>query len=188
MSKKYRLLTLALVFFVAIAGATRTASAEFIFTISQAGDDVLVVGTGTINPTGLTAIGSTGVQAEMDPSVALLVSGTSLNSTVFSGLSGPATFGLGGVISATSTSGDAVGVQGEGGLLALSNFGVPLSTTSTYLNKTIAGLGLTPGIYTYTLPADSISIVIVPEPSTWLLVGIGAVALLGLRVRAHRRG
>ncbi len=79
--------------------------------------------------------------------------------------------------------------------------GEVLPSSSTYDNQTLASLGLTPGVYTYTwgtgAHADSYTIDIgdsvgvasapVPEASTWVMMlagfaGLGAGALL-----RHRR-
>jgi hypothetical protein len=61
--------------------------------------------------------------------------------------------------------------------------GTSLSATDTFDGTTIAGMGLTPGIYNYTWgtgPGQIFTINVAPEPSTLLLggmaVGFGLIA------------
>jgi hypothetical protein len=72
-----------------------------------------------------------------------------------------------------------------------------LSATDTFSGKTFSSLGLTPGTYTYTWgtggPDHTLTVQIgpVPEPSSALVAGFGALAGLGAwarRRRATRRG
>ena len=61
--------------------------------------------------------------------------------------------------------------------------GQPLSDSATYLNKTFASLGVTPGVYewswgpgaqqNFTLDIES-----VPEPATWFAAALIAAALI----------
>ena len=73
-----------------------------------------------------------------------------------------------------------------------------MSETSTYLGKTFASLGLTPGTYVYTWGAgghaDSFTIDItstsaIPEPSTWAMMFLGFAGLgyAGLRRKGAQR-
>ena len=69
--------------------------------------------------------------------------------------------------------------------------GTTTSDLSTFVNQTFATLGFTPGTYTYTLPGGDTLVVtgatpVVPEPSTWALLGVG-VAGLGVVTLRRRR-
>ena len=65
-----------------------------------------------------------------------------------------------------------------------------LTDSDTFNNATFASLGFTSGTYTYTwgsgATADSLVVTsVVPEPSTWALLGLGLTGLgLALRRRA----
>ena len=63
-------------------------------------------------------------------------------------------------------------------------FGTSLNASATFSNKTLTGLGYTPGSYSWTLGADTFqvsagSLAPVPEPSSSLaLLALGAGGLL----------
>jgi len=66
--------------------------------------------------------------------------------------------------------------------------GNPISGTATWLNQSIASLGLTPGTYSFAAPEDEVLVNIegpVPEPASWalLLLGLGAIGI-AMRRRA----
>ncbi len=113
----------------------------------------------------------------------------------YSGLTGPASFGTGGMKSASAGSGDLVGFyRSSTDLVVPSGYasGTALSDSDTYTGQSFATLGITPGTYTYTwgtgANADSLTInAVVPEPSTWALlaVGAGAPTLAALRRRVR---
>lgn len=171
-----------------------SAPATFIFTLSQVGPDVVVTGAGTLNLSALTfnnAVIGFGIQ----PNAGYISTSGLANS--YSGVTGPATFGPGVSTSASSSSGDVVGVVGTFGFLYVPQgyvSGSLLSDTMTFSNATFASLGFTPGTYTYTwgsgITADSLTINTnvptgtVPEGgASALLLG---TSLAGLFV-AHRR-
>lgn len=74
--------------------------------------------------------------------------------------------------------------------------GDALSATDTWDNTTLAGLGLDPGVYTYSwgsgVDADALQVRIgattsgVPEASTWAMM-LGGFGLVGGTMRARRR-
>lgn len=120
-------------------------------------------------------------------------------------LSGPSAFGTGGGVSASTGTGLLVGINrdtsyGEeiwvpdvdvfagpsksGGWSVVTSY---ISSSATFDNTTISGLGLTPGTYTWSwgsgADADSLVVevpsptVATPEPSTLTLLGIGVAFL-----------
>jgi hypothetical protein len=176
------------------------AGAALIIDVSQVGANVVATGSGTIDLTGLTYLGGFSTNAGTIPDIALIYVGPSGTLDVYTGASGPTSFGSGGDTTAPSSgTGDIFGVQGNG--LSLGSLidvpagyvsGSPLSGSMTFDNTTIASVGLTPGTYTYTwgsgTDADSLTINIasVPEPSSLIMAGAAALAGLGLWIR--RRG
>jgi hypothetical protein len=98
---------------------------------------------------------------------------------------------------ASSGSGDLVGIDGGASVLTVPAgyvSGSPLSDKATYDSQTLASLGVTPGVYTWTWGAvpgvaqdDSftLDIVAAPEPSTWImmLAGLAGLGLVGYRRR-----
>lgn len=188
---------LASLFLVASAFATGRADAGYIITFAQVGSNVVATGTGSITTSGLgqpsgTFNAFTGVLATTGfaftgPAPASTPQGVQYNAF----FSGPSNFGGGSLFRPDS------GTGGLGGLEVVSNViyvsagyisGTPiLNSTSTFLNQTIASLGLRVGTYTEAYSAtrggatlDSIIIqveaVSVPEPSSLALCGIAALS------------
>jgi hypothetical protein len=156
---------------------TPTSTAQpsgLIVTISQVGSNVIMSGSGSLNVTGLiegsvqTAGGINGtlgywVIGQSNPFFARKFFGNNLN--VY-----PESFGSG-YTAPTSYSGDTFGIQngslGKDIVLPLGyTSGSPLSGTSTFANKTISSMGLTPGTYLYDWGSDSITLEIETPAST----------------------
>ena len=182
---------------VAVFVSTISAHAAFILTLSQVGNNVVVNGGGTLNTTALTlgntntALASPGIV----PSAANIIAGApGATFATYSGITGPANFGTGTGAGADTGTGSLVSVVGSVGYIRVPTgyvSGATLSDTATFNNATLATLGFTPGTYTYTWgagTANADSFVVtsdVPEPSTWTLLGLGAVTggLMAVRRR-----
>ncbi len=198
-----------------LAGAilATEANAAYTVTVSQVGANVVASGSGSLNVTDLTislsaiGIASGYVWPSYNIPGSLLMTAPVAAATLdlYSGGSGPVTFGAGLQVFANDGSGSAVGlVAGSGGGARfylqqgyVSNS--PLTSSSTWNNTTIAALGMTPGTYTWTWGlgpnADSFTLIIegtqTPAVPTLTLGGLlaiasllGGVGLLRLRRKA----
>jgi hypothetical protein len=177
---------------VAALSVAYPARANFIATINQVGANVDVTGSGTIDLTGLSFFILTSVGAAISPDIGALALASG-NILVYTGVSGPTSFGSGGFTAPSSNSGNAVGIDGfDGHLFVPQGYvsGTSLSATSTYNNATFASLGITPGTYTWTwgtgVHADSFTLQIgaagVPDGgSTVSLLGCALLGLAALR-------
>jgi hypothetical protein len=181
-----------------LCAAVRPASAGVIINVNQVGPDVVATGSGSIDLTGLTYSFSAADAA----GVSGMVGGVAMGPAVFTpddiyvGVTGPTSYGPGGLAHATSGFGDVFGVNGTFAVVGVPLgyvSGTPLSASDTYAGQSLGSLGLTPGTYTYTYTfgvgdhADSIVVNIaaspVPEPSTLVMFGFGAAICTGWRFR-----
>jgi hypothetical protein len=118
----------------------------------------VATGSGALNFIGLTETDFVIEQSRINPGQGTILTGlqsTTLFEDVFTGsITGPTSFGSGGLTNASSgQSGFLVGINGTldqiflpGGVSNIQD----LSGTATYSNTTVAGLGVTPGTYTWT--------------------------------------
>jgi hypothetical protein len=173
------------------------AHAEFIMNVQQVGPDVVVTGSGTLDLTGLSQTGSAGAFGEMNPSDGAMIGGPTADVylvDIYSGASGPGSFGNGSDSYGNSGTGDVAGVFDNGGIGEIFvpsgySSGDPLSNSTTYDNATLASLGLAVGSYTYTWnpgPSDDslvVNIGTTPLPGALPLFagGLGAFGLFGSR-------
>jgi hypothetical protein len=133
---------------------TSGASGNFNVSISQVGSDVVWNGSGSFNLAALTSAGVGSIGGGYNASDAIWAIGPNVTIDTYSGtITYPLTFGTGSV-PVTSTAGSTFGiVPGGGGRLLLVPPGYTSNTTisgsSTYGGQTIAGMGLTPGTYTW---------------------------------------
>ena len=169
-----------------------SARAAYTVTFQEVGGNVVEMGSGTLDTTDLIDNGSPFSEvAAVSPAGGQMFSG-SISSTLvefFSGVTGPISFGPGIETLASSSSGDFVGLEGNGEGFLFTPVGFTsgaLSETSTYLGATFASLGLTPGTYVYTWGAgdhadsftiDSSSASATPEASTWAMMLLGSAGL-----------
>jgi hypothetical protein len=171
--------------------AQSPARAAYIVTFSEVGPNVVANGSGSINLTGLTLTSSPGInftQGFIVPFVAEEVTGPAgLLDAVYTGFSGPTSFGSGGGAFADFGSGDLVAegvfILGPPPVILLSRdyqSGAPLVDSSTYLNANFATLGVTPGTYVYTWSSDSFTVQIGPAVVPAPLIGSGLPGLLAV--------
>jgi len=179
-----------------MAGLSRQAEAAFIVTLEEVGSDVVLMGSGTLNTTALTADGTSTQAPGLTPPIGFLGIGAPTFQQVdsYSDISGPAGFGSGGGSGASSGSGDIVALSGFFSVIAVPHgyvSGAALSDTSTFTGKTLANLGVTPGTYVWTWGsgdnADSFTLhiispdVAVPEPASALLLGLPITGMMVAR-------
>jgi hypothetical protein len=192
-----KLLLLA-VFAIAVTSFFSVRPAEsFTVTLEQVGANVVATGSGAINLTGLT-FASAGFFASggMGPSIANLVVADGTDLSLYTGFSGPSSFGPGTITNASSDSGDSVSIIGAAvfpgpGIFLPAGYvsGTALSDSSTYNSATFASLGVTPGTYVWTwgtgLPDQNFTLQIglglpPPIPDGGSTVSLLGCALLGL--------
>jgi VPDSG-CTERM motif len=173
---------------------TQSARANFIETITQVGTDVVVTGSGTIDFTDLTLSSTIGAGASIVPNAGIVVIGPVATVNIWTGISGPASFGSGGLTNANNSTGDTVGIRNGAnhdlGLAQSYLSGSPLSGTATFNSATFASLMIDPGTYTWTwgtgAHADSFTIQIGPASvpdagSTLPLLSFASLGLVALR-------
>jgi hypothetical protein len=199
------LLGLGVVFWPSIA-----AHSAIVLTVKQEGNDVVVIGSGSANTADLPApvqqLDYTNVfyynQIYAGVDAFTNVSAQPVDVNLWSGLTGPSSFGTDTFISANpdSASGDLFGIVADNNMgqsvlvLPLSYMsGDSLNGTSRFNNFTLADLGLSPGVFSWSWGmnpnADSFELRIepVPVPAPLPLAG-GAVAWrLAQRMRSASR-
>jgi len=166
-------------------------------TLEQIGANVVGTGSGALNFIDLNFDSFLHTNAQINPSGGTILTG--LQDQVFSediytgSITGPTSFGSGGLTNASSGSGFLVGINGAldqvfipGGITT----NQPLPGSATWNNATFASLGLTPGTYTWTwgtgLPNQNYTLIIggagVPDGgSTVSLLGCALLGLAALR-------
>jgi len=169
-------------------------------TINQVGADVVVTFSGAINTTGLTLNNNPGYVGNLiNPSIAVTRVGLGTGCDEYDGVNGPGSWGSGSGTPITSHSGDFFGISGSGNYICVTygyNSGAPINGIATYASTTLANLGLTAGIYTYTLPNDTITVSIgnpippasIPSLSEWtqLMLAVMAMTLMGRHFRKQQ--
>ncbi|HEY0184588.1 MAG TPA: hypothetical protein VGC09_17445 [Rhodopila sp.] len=179
-----------------IGGMRSQARAAYIVTVTQDGDNVVASGSGSIDTSGLAALG---VATEWGfVANGFLITGPTApvvvqNRTGFNNI----TARFGGTPSLTTASfgtGDVVGIVANSALFLPDEYvsGAALSSSATWDDATLAGLNLTPGDYTWTwgegAHADRYELVInsaapVPEPASMAVLGLPAAVMILRRGR-----
>lgn len=176
-------------------GMSPGARADVVMTLEQVGSNVVATGSGTLDLTGLTYAGTYNGAAEVYPAAGDLLEGNGGTFDIYQGITSVnGSFGTGAETLASTSTGDPLGVGGANSYIFVSQSyvsGTALSSTATFDNTTLAALGVTAGIYTWTWggtgPADdSITLYAgvpapssTPEPASLLLSGLGLFAGLG---------
>ncbi|HET9783547.1 MAG TPA: PEP-CTERM sorting domain-containing protein [Terriglobales bacterium] len=165
----------------------------YVITMTEQHGNVLAIGDGMIDLTGLLPglVDSTPTnQAGVDPSGAQLEIGLSTNPFITYGatLSGPENFGTGATSLDSSSSGGAVASDINGGSVILPEGYQSLtfiSNSDLFDHATLASLGVTPGVYTWTWGSGAEQSITLdaeatPEPASLLLLVSGLLAGLCL--------
>lgn len=145
------------------------AHAAYTVYMYQSGADVVATGSGSLNLAGLVAGAVGGAASRVQPNNGALVIGLTAVAQGFDGIAGPVAMGAGGSTAASSSTGDKAGVAPAINRLIVPNgyvSGTPLASSATWVGTTIAGLGLTPGTYTWTWAGDSfiVNVGMAPPP------------------------
>jgi VPDSG-CTERM exosortase interaction domain len=180
-------------------GITQSARAYSV-TLQQVGSNVVASGSGPINLTGLTFfLPGIDFTARIRAGGGVIITGPPGGSgdvDLYTGFTGPTSFGSGFFFFPNTGSGDIVGIDAQssfGGLLAVPPgyvSGTALSDSMTFNNATFASLGVTPGTYVWTwgtgLENQNFTLIIegagVPDGgSTVSLLGCALLGLVALR-------
>jgi hypothetical protein len=167
------------------------ALAGYVVTLQQVGGDVVATGSGPIDLAGLSPAGTGNANTGIVPPSGFILTGPAglVSFDLYTGFTGPATFGNGGFTPADSGSGDVVGILvSSNQLLVPSGYltSTPLSDSSTYVGQTFSSLGVTPGTYVWIWGDGganenfTLNIVAstVPEPASAALLGTALAGLL----------
>lgn len=187
-------------------GWLANAHAAYTVTMTEGGGNVVAVGIGSLNVTGLirnpvSPINQTSYVSPNDASVAVGPR-TLTSADIYETLTGPSSVGSGTFLQSNSGSGDLVGVDSGNTLVVPANYtsDTQLSSSAMWTGTTFSGLGLTPGTYTWTWGsgpnADSFVLQIGPAPastpqsiptlSEWAMIIMAALMAVGA-VRYSKR-
>ena len=163
-------------------------------TLEQMGSNVVANGSGPINLTGLTFLmrGIAGAVIKA-ANPAFILTGATAGVDIYEGITGPTSFGSGGIFFPTISSGDPVGIRISDMTLGVPHgyvSGTALSDSMTFNNATFASLGLDVGTYVWSwgtgLPNQNFTLQIgsasVPDGgSTVSLLGLALLGLAAVR-------
>lgn len=178
-----------------LVGLCGNGQAAVIFTATESGGNVVISGGGTINLFGLEDGSVLEAGAAVNPTTGYLGVGTGsdVDSQTYFPVSGPTDFGPGFASPGPDFSdGDLFGRFSPGNLFVPLDYnsGAPFTSSSTWVGQSIASLGMTPGTYVWTwgegATADSMTLTVVPEPTTIGMLGMGIVAVVWLSRRRRR--
>ncbi|MET3725956.1 PEPxxWA-CTERM sorting domain-containing protein [Sphingomonas trueperi] len=171
------------------------AQAAIVINVQQVGTSVVLKGSGTFDTSGLTLYAAN-LQGSprINPAFGSISVGISAPINMFTGITGPGLGYLQRSQLASSATGDVFGIAQYMGAINLPvgyQSGSLLSGSATYLDATIASLGLKDGQYVFRSSNDSLTVNIggsaVPEPAMWGMM-IGGFVFAGgtLRRRSGR--
>ena len=169
------------------------AQAAVIWTFEESGGDVVSSHSGSLDIAGLSVFGSGFSETSMISGRAAVLSG-GLNTDVYSGLVGPASFGTAVTKTIGAGSGSVFGIVGDVGILVVDAgyaSGAAISGALNFAGESFASLGMTQGTFVFSLPNDTVTVQIGPTPAAVPLPAGGlllasALAALGLRRRRQR--
>ncbi len=191
------------------AGAVhRPASAAIVMTANEIGSDVVFSYTGTLDITGMTSASEMTILSSRVRASGPIVhfkaagpSGANSDSYLSPFSSRPSNLGTTSTSVITATTSSATAVFGTtsdtlylDNRLTASDWLTTQSGSMTFQGKTLAGLGIVPGTYTWVLKnsaADTITLnasQAVPEPSSLMLVGAGGVVCVFVSSRRRLMG
>jgi hypothetical protein len=164
-----------------------SAEAGYVVDLTQQGSDVVASGSGEIDLTGLNFVTALPNLPQIIPVSGFILTGNAPARDIYSGGTGPASFGSGSTAVPSSASGVNVGIGDFAGGDVEVPYGyvsdAALSSGATWDNQTFSSLGVTPGTYKWTWGSganQSFTLVIgtaVPEPSTWVMMVLGFAGL-----------
>lgn len=176
-----------------------TANAAVDISILEVGSNVVATSTGSLNLTGLILQGGYINPQALQGNTAFVATGMDGTLNGYSGFTGPASFGSGGIAFGTGTGSTIFGINGGSFAPTVLVFVTPtyisgsaIASTLSLANSTFASLGLTPGTYRYVSANDTVTVTIgsgvaaVPEPASWAMM-IAGFAGIGFAMRRRRR-
>jgi hypothetical protein len=180
---------------LALPAITPRAAADAMLTVIQDGGNVMATESGSIDLAGLTLNATiVGAKPAITPSNAALMVGPTggFAAGVYTGITGPSSWGSGSPMLATFGAGDGACINGAASPLgepflcvpSTYSSGSPLLGTAMFMGQTLSSLGLNPGTYNYTwgtgLTADSLTVTVaaVPEPASIWFAVIGGAAII----------
>lgn len=161
-------------------GTAPIAQAAVIITLGASGGDVVANASGSLDLSGLRFVEAASYPLAVYPAVGAITLGPYWDSVEnYDGLTAwPTSFGPGGNTTPDSSSGFffAVGENTFAIERFYANFS-PISGSSTWRNTSLEQLGVTPGSYTWTWTADSITLNVVPEPSSYAIMVLAGLVV-----------
>ena len=168
--------------------SVQPARANYIVTLEQVGSNVVATGSGAFDLSGLTFLNQGLGSPYMAASQGLIQTGSAASTDVYTGFTGPTSFGSGGNVFASTSSGDFVTIVGSSTpkmMMVPQGYvsGHSLSDSMTFNNATFASLGVTPGTYVWswgTGTNQNFTLKIPSVPDSGSPLGLFFLSLIGL--------